>query len=312
MKIAFLNIYQNKVGRGAETFVRELSGRLAINHSVDVISDVSYAELFKKNYDLIIPTNGRLQSILVRVITRLKGARVIISGQSGPGFDDRLNLLTFPDAFVGLTEFQAEWARKANPFVKVVKIPNGVDLQKFNAEDKGKDKSAAHENRIVLSVGAFTKEKRHDLTIRAVAKLQNVKLIIAGGGGDRKEEIRKLGEGLLGDRFGILSVPGGKMPGIYKRGDLFVYPTVPWESFGIAIVEAMATNLPVVANDDPIRREIAGGAGLFVDPANTNSYAKALKEALNKNWGDKPRRQAEKFDWDRIALEYEKLFKELA
>ena len=41
------------------------------------------------------------------------------------------------------------------------------------------------------------------------------------------------------------------------------------------------------------------------------AIAKALKEALDKNWGDIPRKQAEKFDWDMIAQKYEDLFKSL-
>ena len=160
-------------------------------------------------------------------------------------------------------------------------------------------------------MGAFTKEKRHDLTIKAVAKLKSVKLVIIGGGGNKKDEIEALGTRLLGTRFEIKSVSNEKMPEVYKKADVFAYPTVPWESFGIAMVEAMASGLPVVATDDPIRREIVGDAGFFVDPTDTDGYAKALKEALDKNWGDIPRKQAEKFDWDEIAIEYEKLFKSL-
>jgi len=73
----------------------------------------------------------------------------------------------------------------------------------------------------------------------------------------------------------------------------------------------MASGLPVVAADDPIRREIVGDAGIFVDPTDTDAYAKAIKEALGKNWGDVPRKQAEKFSWDEIALKYERLLKSL-
>src|SRR3989339_533800 len=131
MKIAFLNKYQNKVNRGAETYVLELSKRFSKNHKVDVISDVNYFSLLKNDYDLIIPTNGRLQAILVRIITWLKRSKVVISGQSGKGLDDRINLCTFPNYFVALSSKALNWARKVNPFVKLVYIPNGVDINKF-------------------------------------------------------------------------------------------------------------------------------------------------------------------------------------
>jgi glycosyltransferase involved in cell wall biosynthesis len=235
---------------------------------------------------------------------------MIISGQSGIGFDDRLNLLSFPDCFVALTDFALLESKKRNPFVKVVKIPNGVDLEKFDLI-KNNDGNKSKQN-IILSVGAFTKDKRHDLTIRAVSILNNIKLIIAGGGGNLKQEIQQMGENLLGtNKFEIVSVGHDKMPGYYKKVNLFTFPTGPWESFGIVLLEAMASGLPVVTTDDPIRREIVGDAGLFIDPTNTDEYAEAIEKALNTNWDEKPRKQAEKFSWDRIAEEYEKLFKKL-
>lgn len=303
MKIAFLNIYQNKVARGAETFVYELSSRLSKNHEVDVISDVNYFNLLKNKYDVVIPINGRLQAIIVRIVTWLNGGKVIISGQSGIGFDDRLNLYTFPKAFIALTNYQKKWAEKINPFVKIIKIPNGVNLNIYKPSNQ-------HKN-VILSVGAFTKEKRHDLTIKAVAKLPNVRLVIVGSGGQEKENIKSIGEKMLQGRFEIKTISHDKMPDVYKEASLLAFPTVPWESFGIAMVEAMASNMPVVASDDPIRREIVNDAGLFVDPTNIDAYAATIQKALDTNWGNKPRNQAKKFDWDIIADQYEKLLKEI-
>lgn len=302
MRIAFINKYQGKVERGAETFIKELASRLSKNHEVDVLNGLG----FKKKYDLVIPTNGRFQVVIARKISWLMGAKMVVSGQSGAGFDDRLNLYTFPDAFVALSEHQLNWARRINPFVRVVKIPNGVDLSKFKPSLKKNNKL-----KTILSVGAFTSEKRHDLTIKAVAKLNDAKLTIVGGGGDKMTEIKALGENVLGDRFEISSLANEKMPEIYRNADVFAFPSVSWESFGIACLEAMASGLPVVANNDPIRKEIVGQAGLFIDPTDTDSYTSALASALNTNWGDKPRRQAEKFDWDKIAFGYEKLFQTL-
>ena len=97
MKIAFINIYQNEVYRGAETFVYELSKRLSKNHEVKIYTSLDIIDLWRKKYDIIIPTNGRLQSIIVRIVTWIYGGKVIISGQSGIGFDDRLNLYTLPN-----------------------------------------------------------------------------------------------------------------------------------------------------------------------------------------------------------------------
>lgn len=311
MKIAILNKYQDTVNRGAETFVRELSKRLSIKHRVDVVSKINYLDLFKGGYDLVIPTNGRMQAFVTRFVCWLTGAKMVISGQSGVGLDDRLNLYSMPDAFVALSSYALQQSKKRNPLIKSVYIPNGVDLIKFKSK-KPKVKNGSNKPQIVLSVGAFTEQKRHELVIKAVSKLKNIKLIVVGGGGDKKQEIVDLGLKMLGnDRFEAIVTTHDKMPEIYNRADIFTLASKPSESFGIVLVEAMASGLPVVATDDPIRREIVGNAGIFVDPTNTDEYAKAIEKALNTKWADIPRKQAEKFSWDRIAKEYEKLFNEL-
>ena len=307
MKIAFLNKYQEKVSRGAETYVAEISKRLSINHKVDIISDINFFKIIKANYDLIIPTNGREQVFITRLVTWLTGAKMIVSGQSGIGLDDRLNLFSFPNTFIALSTRAFDWAKKINPFTKSIYIPNGVDLSKFTKNKENK----FEKTKVILSVGAFTDQKRHDLVINAVSKLKNVKLIIAGGGGDLKQEINALGTRLLGNRFEIMQTTNDKMPEIYQKTDVFTLASKPSESFGIVLVEAMASGLPVVASDDPIRREIVGDAGLFVDPTNADEYAKAIEKALNIDWGSKPRKQAEKFSWDIIARKYEELFKNI-
>lgn len=308
MNIAILNKYQESVNRGAETFVRELSKRLQKNHQVDVISDINYISLLSKKYDLIIPTNGRFQAFATRIITWVTGGKMVISGQSGVGLDDRLNLYSMPDAFVALSTYALHQSKKRNPFVRCVYIPNGVDLNRFVV----KPNVGNQKIKTVLSVGAFTEQKRNELVIEAVSKLKNVKLVVVGGGGDKKQEIKEIGEKLLGkDRFEIIETTNDKMPEIYNKANVFTLASKTYESFGIVLVEALASGLPVVATDDPIRREIVGDAGLFVDPTHTDAYAKAIEKALNTDWGNKPRKQAEKFSWDNIAKQYEELFNSL-
>lgn len=332
MKILFLNIYQNKVNRGAETFVLELGKRLSKNHEVEIISGEgaparwknflwrlfldpnglavagftlkNIPRIWKGKYDIVVPLNGGWQVALIRIVTWLRGAKMIVSGQSGIGWDDRNNLWSFPNAFVALSSKALAWARRVNPLVRSVYISNGVDLDKF----KNERRKLITGGKTVLCAGAFTLQKRLDLAIKAVFKLKGVNLIIAGGGGEMREELQELGGKLLGDRFKIISVPFEKMPEVYASADVFTLPSTPSEAFGNVLVEAMASGLPVVATNDLVRREIVGEAGILVDPTDTETYAKALREALKTNWGEKPRKQAEKFNWDKIAEQYEELF----
>lgn len=310
MKIAILNKYQNKVFRGAETFVFELGKRLSKNHQVAIIANINYFDLLKEKYDIIIPTNGRCQVVITRIISWLTGAKMVVSGQSGMGWDDKVNLYSCPNAFVALSKKALAWAMEVNPKVKSLYIPNGVDLDKF--KPSGKAYKTGFKRPVVLCGGAFTSQKRMDLSIKAVAKLPEVSLLMVGGGGELKGELTRYGEKVLGtDRFKILTVPFDKMPEVYRAADVFTLPSRPSESFGNVLVEAMASGLPVVATKDPVRREIVGEAGILADPEDPYAYAKAIKFALQKKWGNAPRKQAEKFSWDSIAEKYDKLFQAL-
>lgn len=308
LKLAFLNKYQGKVNRGAETFVKEVSQRLSKNYQVDVISDINYFELLKKKYDLIIPTNGRFQVVLTRLITWLTGGRMIVSGQSGMGWDDRVNLYCLPDYFIPISSEALKWARKINPFVKSVYIPNGVDTKKFKPQ--GEKINIDFKKPVILCVGALTKTKRIDLVIKAVSKIKDASLLIVGKG-EEKNKLQALGTRLLDNRFKITSYPYEKMPEVYRVADLFTLVSEPYYSFENVLVEAMATNIPVVANNDLIRKEIVGEAGILIDPNNTEEYSEALKKVLNTNWGNKPREQAEKFNWDKITDKYDELISTL-
>ncbi len=261
-----------------------------------------------KDTDIIVTNNGSLQVLYVRIWSFLFGVKHIAVGQSGPGADDKWNLMCQPNIFITLTKFQSNWAKSFNPSVKVREIPNGVDLLKFNSKVKPIKVNLPHP--IILSVGALEPGKRLDLLIKAVAKTKASLLLV--GKGNLEIEFKQMGKELLKDRLEIISLPFEDMPKVYPACDLFSYPTVPWESFGIVMVEAMASGLPVVATDDPIRREIVGEAGLYVDPNNTIDYASTLEKALNTKWGDKPRKQAENFSWDDVATKYHNLFQELS
>lgn len=350
LKIAFLSFYSGELYRGVETLVHDLANRLtALGHDVSVhqngpkiygteyrvfstnipvnlnkkssiIPFIGYWPLrvgiFTKtalsrvdsDTQVLVCTNGQWQSLLCRLWAWKNKKKMVILGQSGPGLDDRFNLLCFPDIFVSMTDFQSGWAKRANPFVKVVKIPNGTDLIKFKHLVKGLNVDLPRP--IILSVAALVFYKRLALTIRAMVELNKGSLLLVGKG-EEETKLKRLGEKLLPRRFKIMSFPYKDMPPVYRAADLFTYPIVPWESFGIAMLEAMASGLPVVATDDPIRREIVGDAGVFIDPRNTQAYADALKLALKTKWGNKPRKQAEKFSWDRIAKKYEDLLGEI-
>lgn len=309
LKIAFLSRFQDRVDRGVETYVEELSKRLSQKHEVKILkgSDAdSFLKIINGKYDVVIPTNGRLQALKASVGRIFKGYKTIIPGQAGIGRDDIWNIaVTAPQVYVALTDFEEKWAKQWAWRTKVVKIPNGVDLDRFHPARS----HLARLKPVILSAGALTWYKHHERTINAMQYVDGVLIIV--GEGDKKQELLKLGNEKIPGRLKIISADYNGMPKIYRSADLFVLPSWDRESFGIVYLEAMASGLPVVAPDDPPKREIMGNAGILVDTDDPEVYANAINEALQRNWKDFPRKQAEKFSWDKVAEKYEQLLEEM-
>ncbi len=305
-KVVSMNVKPSFLKKGGNLAV--LINQL-IGFNMDRKFSYSALKRLDPSTEIVIATNNRLQAFMCRIWTHLHKAKLIVPGQGGPGLDERIALWSFPDVFVPLSNFQAAWAKKVNPFIKINKISNGVDLAKFN-KTVSPIKLDLPRPIVLCSAAFWPAMKRQHLLIKAMANVSKGSLLLVGEG-EGRESLENLGNKLLGDRFAIMSLPYSQMPQIYAACDLFSFPTSSWEAFGIVLVEAMASGLPVVASSDPIRREIVGEAGLFVDPTDSNEYSKVLTKAMETSWGNKPRQQAEKFSWDKIAAEYNNLFTDL-
>ncbi len=308
MKIAFLSRYQTNIERGAENFVSELSERLSKKHVVDLLSGRDADDISKViagDYDIAIPINGRLQSLKAS-LGRIQGRyKLLITGHSGIGRDDIWNIAVCkPDVFVALTDYSYKWASSWAWGSKVVKIPNGVDLIKFSPI--GEKISIDLPKPIILSVGGLVWYKYHDRVIRAVGKMGEGSVLIVGKGPEEKK-LSQIGEEMLGNNFRITNFSYEDMPKVYRSADLFTLPSWDREAFGLVYLEAMASGLGVVAPRDASRREIVGQGGLLTNVSDPVEYAEALKKALNINWLEESRVQAEKFSWEEIANKYEKL-----
>lgn len=307
MKIAFLSRYQNTVERGAENFVLELSKRLSRNHAVDVFAGKDADDISKVitgRYDLVIPINGRLQSLKAS-LGRIPGRyKLLISGHSGIGRDDIWNIMVCkPNVFVALTDQMASWAKKWAFGGKVVKIPNGIDLETFSPQ--GEKTNFDLPKPIVLSVGALVWYKHHEKLIEAASLLKDCSVLVVGKG-TLKDELEQLGKKKLGKRFMISDFKYEDMPKVYRGCSLFSLPSWDREAFGLVYLEAMACGLGVVVPDDK-RKEIVGVGGLFANVDDPVNYAETIKGALSLDLSQKARKQAEEFSWEKIAAKYEKL-----
>lgn len=284
MKIAILSFYSGHINRGVETWAKELQKHSKKFADVNIISGLSIYFFWKLiDAKIIVSTGGRFEIIFTRIWTWVLGKQLLVFSHSGPGADDKWNLWCSPNIFISFSHSQAIWANKFKlPWTRIVVIPHAVDTS-FFVTNKNIKKTTE-----VLCVAANNPDKRVDLVRKAVKNL-----MVVGSGQE-------------------IEVAYSKMPNVYQRAKVFCFVPQPWEAFGLVFLEAMACNLPVVTIDDPVRREIVGDAGVFVkNPENVKELASAIKLALATDWADKPRKQALKFSWDKIAVQYEKLFNSL-
>lgn len=312
MKIAILSRYQDTISRGAETFARELAQNLSQKHEVDILSGDradSLDEILKGNYQIVMALNGGLQAFKASLGRIRQNYKLVISGQAGIGRGEIFNIvIAKPDLFVALTQQMFNFAKTWAWGSRVVKIANGVDLNKFKPVGERVDFKI--KKPVVLSLGALVWYKHHQKTIEAVSLLENVSLVLVGEGPE-KVKLENLGKKLLGDRFKIIQADYGDLPKIYRGADLFVLPSWDREAFGIVYLEALASGLGVVAPNDLSRNEIIGNAGILVDVSDPKKYAQAINQALKIDWKEKAINQAEKFSWEKIAKQYEEAFKRI-
>jgi len=201
---------------------------------------------------------------------------------------------------------------------KLIEMPNGVDAERFSPGD---DESGLRE-RLGIPAGAVIAAfvatldrahhfKRLDVAIDALAELGDPNLhIVVAGGGELVENFRSLAarRGVAGRVHFLGAVPHAELPNILRASDLFLLTTEPPESFGIVLIEAMASGLPVIATDYPgVRAVIANGTGLLAPQGDVGAVAARLSELVaagaegRRAMGDAGRRRAlEEWNWPRL------------
>lgn len=140
-------------------------------------------------------------------------------------------------------------------------------------------------NNFVLNVGAIEKRKNQKLILDALLVCRlDFPLVIVGRETEYtnflKEYIRKH---RLEQRVTLLSnVPMRELPAIYQMASLFVYPSLS-EGFGIPIIEAMQSGLPVIAATGSCLEESGGEGSLYVSPNDAYELAEQISNVLEND-----------------------------
>lgn len=194
------------------------------------------------------------------------------------------SLLNRPNLVMSTSRIMAEEARKYTKN-KVIVTPFGIDCKHFSPSQ-----IQPHDGEIIIGmVKALEPQYGHEYLLKAFRIVLdrlphlNIKLELVGKGSLR-EKFRKLAKSL-----GISSnveftgfLPNHSLPDKYRRFTIAVFPSVVQESFGVALLEAQACGVPVVATKVGGFPEVVddGKTGLLVPARDAAALAQAIVDII--------------------------------
>ncbi|MBN2016176.1 glycosyltransferase family 4 protein [Candidatus Dojkabacteria bacterium] len=199
-------------------------------------------------------------------------------------------------------------------------IPIGVDTAKYSSKAKPIKKFSDGKSNI-LFLGRLEERKGCEYLIRAFnkvrSKVRNSRLIIAGDGPLRKQLealVKKLKlEGVVFEGY----IDEKLKHRYYASADLCVFPAIHGESFGVVLIEAMASGKVTLAfANEGYKFVLRNISQLIVPNRNTGELAKRIEEflldkKLRRKYEAKCLREAKKYGWEAVGLEILKIYEDL-
>jgi len=190
-------------------------------------------------------------------------------------------------------------------------IPNGIDISVFHPGHP--PIRHLRDDRVnILFVGRLEKRKGLGYLLRAYEfmkpRVPNTRLIVVGDGPLRNSVESYISRHRLPDVVMAGYVPDAVLPRYYCSADIFCAPATGAESFGIVLLEAMASGLPVVATEiDGYMSVLEPGLdSLTVSPKGSAELGAALvilarDDHLRKRMGDYGLEKAHQYAWEEVA-----------
>lgn len=195
-------------------------------------------------------------------------------------------------------------------------IPNGINLSTYKKQPVQKPET---DRQMILYIGRLERRKGVKYLLQAYHQLtqerDDVELVIAGDGPDRQK---------LTDMVTDLQIPNVSFLGfvseqekheLLQTADLFCSPALYGESFGIVLLEAMASNLPVVAGNNPGYTAVMQGMGgmSLINPEDCTEFSRRLEmfldePKLRKIWKDWAGPYVKEFNWPLVIDQYEEAY----
>lgn len=225
--------------------------------------------------------------------------------------------LKYLDAIVAVSEAAAEHVRLLTK-QPVYIIPNAVMIEDFRPKTPVKPNA----KKTLLYVGRLEERKGVAHLIAAYKQLRetdkNVRLIIAGDGVQRAELEEMVQYEDINDVTFLGYISDAKKKQLMRSVDLFVAPAVFGESFGIVIIEALASGQVLVVGDNEGYRSVMRELGQIslVDPTDVAQFADRMHlllhdEELRKVYTRWAARYIEQFDYKIVTAQYVTLYEQV-
>ena len=201
---------------------------------------------------------------------------------------------------------------------RITVVPLGVDVRWFEVESASRlatvQSRYALEPGYLLFVGTLQPRKNVERIVEAFGRLPaqssaGRQLVIAGKAGWRADDlVATLRAAAAGRRVRWLGyVDASDMRALYQGAAGFIFPSL-YDGFGLPVLEAFASGIPVVTSATSSLPEVAGDAALLVDPLDVDALAAAMASILEDS-GLANRlkaagmERARAFTWTRCAAE---------
>lgn len=200
-------------------------------------------------------------------------------------------------------------------------VPNGIDADAFRTP-RPRPAAMPADRRIVLYVGRLEPRKGVEYLIRAMPLVQqrvrDATLLVIGDGADRAR-LTSLAAALGAAAHFSGRVADEDLPAYYQSADVVCSPALGGESFGVVLLEAMASGTAIVASRIDGYEALVGNTdcGRLVPPADAEAIAAAVCPLLDdrshsRRLGTRGATRAREYDWRTIAARLEQIYQRVA
>ena len=165
-------------------------------------------------------------------------------------------------------------------------IPNCINVKHFENEvQKYRKFRKINSIKTIIMVARLDEIKDQETLLKAYAKIKKKCNLILVGDGNKRAYLERIASELGLNTQKIFLGSKLDIPAILAEADIFAFSTTVSEGFGIALIEAMAARLPIIATDVPACREVLdnGKAGILIPVGRVDLWINALNKIISSS-----------------------------